>query len=504
MEDLENQIGVSITESDGSTFVLRQVRDSFGHTHIIKSDPEPKRGGQGMVCFTEDDDFLIKLALDSMGHVISKEKDPLEFKQIDDDIRNITFKPFPDKLHLAYPVARLTEYSGYVMRLMGDMTDYEKLVPYSIEDISRMSTDGGHRRRFELLSKMAALLAKLHNSGFVYCDLSPRNALVTKDPELDTQNVWLIDADNIFMPGEDADKLVYTQRYAAPELLSKQSCSQASDCYSFATLAFESLAAIHPFKGDKTEENDDENAWDAESKPASAPPGIPPEYSGQVPWIEDVEDDSNHTAAGLPRQNFLTDETFRLFNATFCEEGREKPSSRPTAVLWARAFAHSHAQSIRCAKEDCGMSFVYSDEQKKCPWCNRMLSPIFTLSRNGQVVFAHEAVYAPGRESEWFALSEFLFCPFALDTYFRPKLLARTVENAEGRGIEFKIQKRPEETFSIFIQAGELPETEITARYTLMFAEGAEYALRYADAKKGLDRTYVIRVATPNGRERKK
>ena len=195
------------------------------------------------------------------------------------------------------------------------------------------------------------------------------------------------------------------------------------------------------------------------------------EYSGQIPWIEDIEDDSNHTDAGLPRQNFLTDETFRLFNATFCEEGREKPSSRPTAVLWARAFAYSHAQSIRCAEQDCNMSFVYSDKQKKCPWCNSILSPIFTLSRNDQIVFAHEAVYAPGKEGEWFALNEFLFCPFALDTYFRPKLWARSVENAEGRGIEFKIQKRPEETFSIFIQAGESPETEITAHYTLMLAE---------------------------------
>lgn len=501
MEDSKDQIGVSVTESDGSTIVLRQVRDSFDHTHIIKS--EISRGGQGIVCFTENDDFVIKLTMDSTGNVISKEKDPQKFKQIDNEIRNITFKPFPDKLHLAYPIARLTEYSGYVMRLMGDMTEYASLVPYSTEEISRMSTDGGHRRRFELLSKLAALLAKLHNGGFVYCDLSPRNAFVTKDPELNTQNVWLIDADNVFMPGEDADKLVYTQRYAAPELLSNKSCSQASDCYSFATLAFESLAANHPFKGDKAEGNDDGKAWDAESKPTSTPPDIPPEYSGQIPWIEDIEDDSNHTDAGLPRQNFLTDETFRLFNATFCEEGREKPSSRPTAVLWARAFAHSYAQSVRCAKQDCNMSFVYSDKQKKCPWCNSILSPIFTLSRNDQIVFAHEAVYAPDKKGEWFALNEFLFCPFALDTYFRPKLWARSVENAEGRGIEFKIQKRPEETFSIFIQAGESPETEITAHYTLMLAEGAEYALRYTDEKKGLDRTYVLRVVTPNGKESK-
>ena len=114
MEDSKDQIGVSVTESDGSTIVLRQVRDSFDHTHIIKS--EISRGGQGIVCFTENDDFVIKLTMDSTGNVISKEKDPQKFKQIDNEIRNITFKPFPDKLHLAYPIARLTEYSGYAAR----------------------------------------------------------------------------------------------------------------------------------------------------------------------------------------------------------------------------------------------------------------------------------------------------------------------------------------------------------------------------------------------------
>ena len=142
------------------------------------------------------------------------------------------------------------------------------------------------------------------------------------------------------------------------------------------------------------------------------------------------------------------------------------------------------------------MSFAYSDNQKECPWCNGKLPPIFTLSRNDQVVFAHEAVFAPDGNGEWFALNEFLFAPFAIETYFQPKLLVRTVKNADGRGIEFKIQKRPEEKFSMFIQADARPETEITAHYTLMFAEGAECALRYVDAKTGLDRTYLLRVAT--------
>ena len=69
----QEEIGVSVTESDGHTFVLKQVRDSYFFTHIIRK--ELGRGGQGMVCLTEDKDIVVKFALDSKGNIIGKEKD---------------------------------------------------------------------------------------------------------------------------------------------------------------------------------------------------------------------------------------------------------------------------------------------------------------------------------------------------------------------------------------------------------------------------------------------
>ena len=489
------EIGVSVTESDGHTFVLKQVRDSYDFTHIIRK--ELGRGGQGMVCLTEDKDIVVKFALDTKGTIIGKEKDSAVFKHNDAAFKAVALKAFPDRLHLARPVARLADYSGYVMRLMGDMTSFSEFVPIDNEDIERMASDGGHRRRFLLLSKLAALLAKLHGAGMVYCDISANNVFVTKSAESETQNVWLIDADNVFIPGEDLDKLVFTPRYVAPELIGNppKPCSHASDCYSFAVLAFESLAALHPFKGKKAEGEDSGDDWDASvqgndgTKSSFSEPDAFPEYSGKIPWVEDTEDDSNHTENGLPRQNFLTDETFRLFNATFSEEGRESPKMRPTAVLWARAFAHSYAKSVRCP--DCGMSFVFDEAQNCCPWCEKKLPPLLTLSLHDEVVFAHEASFKKDCEGDWISLPEFLFEPFSVDTCFCPLIKLRTVEKS-GRALEFvsSIESGGEHLFFISTEKG---EEKIGARYTL-FLQGGTYELRYENRQTGIQRTFSLSV----------
>ena len=426
----QEEIGVSVTESDGKTFVLKQVRDSYDFTHIIRK--ELGRGGQGMVCLTEDKDIVVKFALDTKGNIIGKEKDSASFKRNDAAFKAIALKPFPDRLHLARPVARLADYSGYVMRLMGDMTSFSEL------------------------------------AGMVYCDISANNVFVTKSAESETQNVWLIDADNVFIPCEDLDKLVFTPRYAAPEFIGKppKPCSHASDCYSFAVLAFESLAALHPFKGKKAEGDDGGDDWDASvqgndgTKSSFAEPDAFPEYSGKIPWVEDTEDDSNHTENGLPRQNFLTDETFCLFNATFSEEGRKSHKMRPTAVLWARAFAHSYVETVRCP--DCGMSFVFDEAQNCCPWCEKKLPPLLTLSLRDEVVFAHEASFKKDCEGEWISLPEF-------------------VSSIESGG---------EHLFFISTENG---EEKIGARYTL-FLQGGQYELRYENTQNGIQRTFLLSV----------
>ena len=490
----EEKIGITLNDSDGNPVTIRQMKDSFDATHIITKTLG--QGGQGLVCLTENPEIVVKFALDAKGQLISREKNKVEFEKHDREFKTVMFKPFPDRIHLAYPMACLADYSGYVMRLMGDMTSFSDLVPTCVEEIKKMAADGGHRRRFLLLSKLAALLAKLHANGMVYCDLSPNNVFITKNHKQKTQNLWLIDADNVFIPGEDGDKLVYTPRYAAPELFEKKPCSQNSDIYSFATLAFETLAALHPFAGDKATnwDNDDGDDWDASTNGKSeTPPAIDPQYSGKCPWVEDTVDDSNHTKAGLPRQNFLTDETFSLFNMTFCEEGRETPKTRPTASLWARALAHSGALSVQCP--DCKMSFVFDGKQKDCPWCGKELPKLLLLKdEKERIVFAHELSTCDS-ENE-FIIPEHIFVPFDIDSFFKTAILVRPV-NQNGFGLEFKLDQNRDSSMDFFIRIN-VKEEKIVSRYILQIKKRETYSLVYQDLKSGRNRMLKIVLTEVN------
>ena len=77
---------------------------------------------------------------------------------------------------MAVPVAILTEYAGYVMRLMEDMVAFTVLE----EGPETYPLTGGHRYRLEMLSKCASILANIHSKGMVYCDISPNNIFVKK------------------------------------------------------------------------------------------------------------------------------------------------------------------------------------------------------------------------------------------------------------------------------------------------------------------------------------
>lgn len=497
-EEIKEEFGVTLNDSDGKPVTIKQIKDSYDTVHIITKILKDGMGGQGVVCYTENQKIVVKFALDSKQQLISREKNKAKFECNDIQFKSIVCKPFPDRIHIAFPMARLSDYSGYVMRFLDDMTKFAELVPTLGERIKTISEDGGHRRRFLLLSKLAALLAKLHAKGMVYCDLSPNNVFVTQNSELETQNVWLIDADNVFIPGEDSDNLVYTPRYAAPELFAGKPCSQNSDIYSFATLAFEMLSAIHPFAGEKaTNWNDDDvEDWDASTNGKSdPPPAIDPQYSGKYPWVEDIEDDSNHTEAGLPRQNFLTDETFVLFNMTFCEEGRESPKTRPTASLWARAFAHSHALSICCP--DCKMSFVYDGTQKVCPWCDKDLPKMLLLKdEKDRIIFAHELTDVEAESGEMFSIPEHIFAPFDIDSFFHTAISARTV-NINGFGLEFKLTQNQIAERDFFISTNG-NEEKIISRYILQIKQGDKYSIVCKDSKTEITRTLKICLTEGN------
>lgn len=463
---------------------IQSVLDSYKMEHEIKG--KLGVGGQGVVCKTGDSKIAIKFILED-GDFVSRTKNPEAFKKYNDAIRKLILKPFPEGIHLAFPMAPLKDYAGYCMRFMDDMVPFESLAP-----IKDFVVTGGHRRRLALLSKTAIQLAKLHAAGIVYCDISPRNVFVTENPNQRTQNVWFIDADNAFTPGEDKPCAVYTERYVAPELLAGRCCSQESDLYSFATMAFEYLFCIHPFEGDKAtdwnsqDDEDDEDDWDSEKK------SVDNRYSGKYSWIEDPDDLSNHTNAGLTRDAIMDDEIFSLFHKTF-SEGKNNPNTRPTALLWARGLAHVEDKNVKCS--NCGMSFTYKSGKGSCPWCQDKIlgekKNILVVRKGDKIVYARELVFSSEEKGEWLYIPERVFSPFEIDSNSRPILSVRTLyEN--GRGLEFKLEGNSrKETIKLNTGCG---EEVLLAYHILKLGKNTKFQLGYRNEKSGLLQNLTFEV----------
>lgn len=361
----------------------QSLQDEFLKKHEIVS--VLGEGGQGVVCLTTDSSIVIKLSLDLNKNVISKKENEDLYEKLSTEIRHLNKMPFPEGIHIAYPMAVLTDYVGYVMRLMDDMTAFASLM-----NINNYPETGSYRRRFELLSKVASVLSELHSNGLIYCDLSPNNIFISRDPQNENQNVWLIDADNINISSPKDGKLVYTQRYAAPEIINHKSrCTFSSDTYSYATLAFETLAANHPFDGEILEGTDEGESigWDATITKSKTPKEVDILYSGTLPWIENPEDKRNHTKNGLPREYFLNAKLFKLFNQTF-SEGKESIELRPPMYFWAKAMAEASDTTIAC--KECLMSHLYDDTRSNCPFCNTEISPILIIQRDEEILFTRE------------------------------------------------------------------------------------------------------------------
>ena len=386
----------------------KSVEDEYLVKHVIKD--VISEGGQGVVCSTRDSSIVLKFCFGENKSLISKEENSDSYKQKTNEIKAVYLSPFPENLHLAYPVAILKDYAGYVMRLLDGMVNCS-----SLSEINKYPETGSYRRRFELFSRAACVLSQIHSNGMVYCDISPSNMFVTKNTESKNQNMWFIDSDNVYIVSEKNKRYVYTPRYAAPEVIKHKSpCTQYSDVYSFAIVTFEALACNHPFEGDMITGNWETQscAWDA-----TITKNIPPQddvdalYSGELPWVEEVKDKRNHTQNGLPRQYFLNNELFTLYNKTFDENGRKNPQERPPIYFWAKAFARASDTTVCCSDPACRMSHIYDEETdlnaNKCPYCEKPLGKILIIKSKDKVVFSREIT-----KKQLIEVPERVFMPF--------------------------------------------------------------------------------------------
>lgn len=361
----------------------QQFEDVFGYMHLTTS--EIARGGQGAVFKTQNPNIAVKLELNKEGTGFNTDINQ------NDKFNYIRLLPIPKEVNITLPQAVLKNQVGYVMTLLDDMASFESIFDYSFDrkkqylnawlnDFAESAPDfvdvmgqyissGGRRKRLFAYLRVAAMLSFLHTSGLVYCDFSAKNAFVSS--ENDKCLVWLIDADNLNYQEKTLGGGYYTPGYGAPEVMKGRGCTFYSDAYAFAISLFWQLTGTHPFKGALLDGGiDDDFVDDAEEK-ANA---------GELPWILDKDDDSNNISTQIPSDLVIGGRLLKLFDRTFCKEGKEKRHTRPTLIEWGTSLAQEFDSSIKC--KHCEME--YSSEFKICPWCDTQNTVIKMKSSCGE------------------------------------------------------------------------------------------------------------------------
>ncbi|CAL8479459.1 serine/threonine protein kinase [Caballeronia sp. S22] len=406
--------------SQDTTRLPQPLSDDYGNRHF-RAD-EVARGGQGVVFRTRDVDLAIKQPLDASGQ-------PDRHADLRQRFQDIRLLPLPSRIPISLPLVILRDEPGYVMRLLNDMKSFSSFdlngkirnelkvaqatLPHWLAGVPdgeqawrlfHYALEGSTRRRLAALAKCASILARLHCAGLVYGDISSNNAFVGQAA---APEVWLIDADNLRFEQAVGGSAVVTPGYGAPEVMQGVDASRPrTDCWSFAVMAFRTLALCHPFIGRKvTEPDDDADDWDAEPSDGSAAVDLYAQaYAGHFPFIDDEQDASNASQSGLQRSLVATPAMRLLFQETF-GAGRQQPHRRPAMFFWAMELSRAFDRSLVC--RECKMSH-FVDSQAQCPYCGAS-RPAFVRVRTSR----WECVLVD--DAKVHALPHRLFHPFSLE-----------------------------------------------------------------------------------------
>jgi serine/threonine protein kinase len=318
---------------------VKNVVDKHGKSYNIAS-----RLGEG----SQGETFL----LEGGSHIVKLFKNVVNETELKSKI-NFLISLNLDKNYYSVPTQEIiTPSCGYISEFASGMT------PLSVLKMSPAVTDfqewylstGGLLKRYGVLIKLANAIRSLHSKGLIYCDLSPNNVFISSDQR--KHNVFLIDMDNLRYKTSIVHN-IYTPFYGAPEIVKGIAPNTVmSDCYSFAVIAYELLACNHPLMGDMVDEGEPEVEEQA--------------MRGELPWVEDQNDDSNIRSTGLPSDCFVSNKVMKLFHRTF-EEGLNDPMRRPTMAEWCDALNDGLNDLLYC--KDCKIHYPYSNN-KQCPFCD--------------------------------------------------------------------------------------------------------------------------------------
>jgi serine/threonine protein kinase len=323
-----------------------EVIDEYDTSYKLKN--EIGFGGQGSVRNTQYDKILVKRLRGGAPEQRSKTYRRLRYLMLRDDL------PLRE---ISVPKGLLKDPDyGYVMELMDEMIPIAELLtsPVNCNSPGKLvawyRTSGAIRRRVFLLHRLSRILVDIHSKGFVFGDLSPANIFISEDPNHD--EVQLIDCDNLVLLSE-CESGLHTPRYAAPELVRGDSVhTSLTDAYSFASIAYELLTLHHPLLGDMVHNGDPELEEQA--------------FRGELPWVEDQEDDRNVRTDGFPSEKVIFSALRNLIVQTFA--GGRNAWKRPGMQEWHAALESVIHGFLKC--DDCGAYFIYHKDYS-CPFCEK-------------------------------------------------------------------------------------------------------------------------------------
>ncbi|XP_074844172.1 serine/threonine-protein kinase 17A [Carettochelys insculpta] len=106
----------------------------------------------------------------------------------------------------------------------------------------------------QLMRQILEGVSFLHKNNVVHLDLKPQNILLTSESPLGDIKIVDFGLSRILKSSEELREIMGTPEYVAPEILSYDPISTATDMWSIGVLAYVMLTGISPFLGDDKQE----------------------------------------------------------------------------------------------------------------------------------------------------------------------------------------------------------------------------------------------------------
>ena len=380
---------------------LAKFPEKFIDEHDISHKRSTKlgQGGQGIVLRSDDPDVAIKLVTNDQQELL---EDPKKIQECHRKFKMLRRLPLPLDIEVCKPMAKLRDHAGYVMRLLSTMKPVDELWPHPkhisniklkdipewLDELAKINLNyskwlthylqtGGIKSRLAILSETARVIAHLHASGLVYGDINQENIFYSFNQGL--AEVWLIDADNIIFETKKNKQIVYTPKFAAPELRKLESGIQfRTDVHAFAVLAYKMLSLNHPFEGQSLEED---GGWEDASLEDDALDVDTKVELGLYPFVDHPTDTSNRLPnTGVPSTLFYTEDLKNLFIKTFVD-GLHQPHLRPTMSNWHSTLRKAADSCLECTS--CQMTYqpMITDHPYQCPFCQHIPQYIIKINK---------------------------------------------------------------------------------------------------------------------------